>query len=278
MTIPFSALNAIPYFMEYQDKAPLIHCMTNHVVQNFTANVLLATGGSPAMIPDIQECGEFTAIASGLLVNVGTLTERAAKAMLHSAQVADETGTPWVLDPVGIGPALYYRTGIVNQLLQFNPTVIRGNPSEIMVLAGVDAKSKGVDSHENSREAFQYAEKVARDFKTIVVMTGSEDIITNGDKSYVVSVGTEKLTKVTGTGCSLSALVAGMISATEDVLEAAATACYIVALSGQNAAEQSEALGLGLGSFAVQYLDQLSLMTPEKLLEIAKSEGAFEAL
>lgn len=278
MTIPFSALNAIPYFMEYQDKAPLIHCMTNHVVQNFTANVLLATGGSPAMIPDIQECGEFTAIASGLLVNVGTLTERAAKAMLHSAQVADETGTPWVLDPVGIGPALYYRTGIVNQLLQFNPTVIRGNPSEIMVLAGVDAKSKGVDSHENSREAFQYAEKVARDFKTIVVMTGSEDIITNGDKSYVVSVGTEKLTKVTGTGCSLSALVAGMISATEDVLEAAATACYIVALSGQYAAEQSEALGLGLGSFAVQYLDQLSLMTPEKLLEIAKSEGAFEAL
>ncbi len=272
MYIPFSALNAIPYFMEYQDKAPLVHCMTNHVVQNFTANVLLATGGSPAMIPDIEECGEFTAVASSLLINVGTLTQRAAEAMLHSAQVADETGTPWVLDPVGIGPALYYRTGIVNQLLQFNPTVIRGNPSEIMVLAGVEAKSKGVDSQEDAKAVFEYAEKVARDFKTVVVMTGSEDIITDGDKSYIVSVGTEKLTKVTGTGCSLSALVAGMISATEDVLEAAATACYLVALSGEYAAEKSN----GLGSFAVQYLDELSLMSSEKLLEIAKSEGAFD--
>lgn len=274
MYIPFSALNALPYFMEYQEKSPLVHCMTNHVVQNFTANVLLATGGSPAMIPDIQECGEFTHIASGLLVNVGTLTERAANAMLHSAEVAHQTGTPWVLDPVGIGPALYYRTSIVNQLLQFKPTVIRGNPSEIMVLAGVSAKSKGVDSEEASTEAFEYAEKVARDFKTIVVMTGSEDIITDGDKSYIVSVGTEKLTRVTGTGCSLSALVAGMISATEDTLEAAATACYIVALSGQIAAEKTE----GLGSFAVQYLDELSLMTSEKLLEIAKDEGAFDEL
>ncbi|HIW05740.1 MAG TPA: hydroxyethylthiazole kinase [Candidatus Ignatzschineria merdigallinarum] len=272
MYIPFSAFNAIPYFMEYQDKSPLIHCMTNHVVQNFTANVLLATGGSPAMIPDIHECGEFTHIASGLLVNVGTLTERAANAMLHSAKVAHETGTPWVLDPVGIGPALYYRTGIVNELLKFKPSVIRGNPAEIMVLAGVSAKAKGVDSEEASTQAFEYAEQVARDFQTIVVMTGSEDIITDGDKSYIVSVGTEKLTRVTGTGCSLSALVAGMISATEDTLEAAATACYIVALSGQIAAEKTE----GLGSFAVQYLDELSLMTSEKLLEIAKDEGAFD--
>ncbi|UNM97271.1 hydroxyethylthiazole kinase [Ignatzschineria rhizosphaerae] len=276
MYIPFSAVNALPYFMEYQDKSPLVHCMTNHVVQNFTANVLLATGGSPAMIPDIQECGEFTMIASGLLVNVGTLTERAANAMLHSAKVAHETGTPWVLDPVGIGPALYYRTSIVNQLLQYQPSVIRGNPSEIMVLAGVDAKSKGVDSEEDAKEAFEYAQNVARDFNTIVVMTGEEDIITDGDKSYIVSVGTKKLTQVTGTGCSLSALVAGMISSTEDTLEAAATACYIVALSGQIAANKGDENGTGLGTFAVQYLDELSLMTPEKLLEIAKSEGAFD--
>lgn len=272
MYIPFSALNAIPYFMEYQDKAPLVHCMTNHVVQNFTANVLLATGASPAMIPDIHECGEFTAIASSLLINLGTLTAQDAKAMLHSAEVAHETGTPWVLDPVGIGAALYYRTGIVNQLLQFKPTVIRGNPAEIMVLAGIPAKSKGVDSQEEAHAAFEYAKKVARDFQTIVVMTGREDIITDGDRSYIISVGTEQLTRVTGTGCSLSAFVAGMISATEDLLEAAATACYIAALSGQYAAEKSQ----GLGTFAVKYLDELSLMNSELLLEIAKSEGAFD--
>ena len=83
--VPFSALNAIPYLMEYQEKSPLVHCMTNDVVQNFTANLLLATGGSPAMIPDIEECAEFTEVASALLINVGTLTKIQAEAMLHSA-------------------------------------------------------------------------------------------------------------------------------------------------------------------------------------------------
>lgn len=272
MQIPFSAFNAIPYWMEYQEKKPLIHCMTNHVVQNFTANVILATGGSPAMIPDINECGEFTAIASSLLINVGTLTERAAAAMIHSAATAHETGTPWVLDPVGIGPALYYRTSIVAELLALKPTVIRGNPAEIMVLAGVEAKAQGVDSEEDAESAFEYAEQVARDLGVIVAMTGQYDYITDGDKSYVVTVGTEKLTRVTGTGCSLSALVAGVVGASNDLLEATATACYIVALSGQLAAEKSA----GLGSFAVNYLDELSNMTPERLLQIAKDEGAFD--
>lgn len=272
MQIPFSAFNAIPYWMDYQEKSPLVHCMTNHVVQNFTANVILATGGSPAMIPDIHECGEFTEIASSLLINVGTLTTQAAKAMLHSAEAAHATGTPWVLDPVGIGSALYYRTSIVNELLQYKPNIIRGNPAEIMVLAGVDAKSQGVDSQEKAEDAFEYAEKVARDFGTIVAMTGQYDYITDGEKSYVITVGTERLTRVTGTGCALSALVAGIAGATHDALEAAATACYITALCGQIAAEKTE----GLGSFSVQYLDELSLMTSGKLLEIAKIEGAFD--
>ncbi len=272
MPMPFSALNAIPYLMEYQEKSPLIHCMTNDVVQNFTANVILATGGSPAMIPDIQECGEFTEISSALLINVGTLTKRAAAAMLHSAEAAHNTGTPWVLDPVGIGPALYYRTGIVSQLLQYKPTIIRGNPAEIMVLAGVEAKSQGVDSEEDSETAFEHAEQVARDFGTVVAMTGKYDFITDGQRSYVITVGTEMLTKVTGTGCSLSALVAGIAGATNDILEAAATACYIAALAGETAAKESK----GLGSFAVNYLDELSNMTPERLLNIAKDEGTFD--
>ncbi len=272
MQIPFSAFNAIPYWMEYQEKSPLVHCMTNDVVQNFTANVILATGGSPAMIPDIQECAEFTEISSALLINVGTLTERAAKAMLNSAEAANLTGTPWVLDPVGIGPALYYRTSIVNDLLKFKPTIIRGNPSEIMVLAGAESNSQGVDSHDDAESAFEYAETVAREFDCIVAMTGKFDYITDGDRSYVISVGTEMLTKVTGTGCSLSALVAGVLGSSNDRLEAASTACYIVALAGQYAAERSN----GLGSFAVNYLDELSMMTPERLLEIAKAEGAFD--
>lgn len=267
--VPFSALNAIPYLMEYQEKSPLVHCMTNDVVQNFTANLLLATGGSPAMIPDIEECAEFTEVASALLINVGTLTKIQAEAMLHSAKEAMVTGTPWVLDPVGIGPTLYFRTKIVNQLLTYRPTVIRGNIAEIMVLAGVDAAVKGVDSQESGDDVAQYAEMVAREFQTIVVMTGEVDYITDGSRGYTVSAGTTLLTRVTGTGCSLSALVAGMIGSTPDTLEAAATACYLVALAGEFAAEKAT----GMGSFALQYLDEISNMTPERLLEIAKREA-----
>ncbi|WP_051396014.1 hydroxyethylthiazole kinase [Ignatzschineria larvae DSM 13226] len=268
MLIPFSAMNAVPYWLMYQEKSPLVHCMTNHVVQNFTANVLLATGGSPAMVPSIEECGDFTTIASALLINVGTITAATAEAMLASAKVAYETGTPWVLDPVAIGPALYYRTEIVAQLLQYKPTVIRGNVAEIKTLAGEAAQSKGVDSQEDFSEAVIYAEQVARELNTVVAMTGRHDIITDGQKTYEVSIGTEQLTKVTGTGCSLSALVAGLIGASQDVVEAAATACYVVSLAGVRAAEKSE----GMGSFAVSYLDELSLINADSLFALAQAE------
>lgn len=270
MLIPFSALNALPYLIEYREKSPLVHCLTNDVVQNFTANLLLASGAVPAMIPAIEEAAEFTTISSALLINVGTLTKPAAETMLLSAKTAYETGTPWVLDPVAIGPALYYRSSVVHELLAFKPAVIRGNPAEILVLAGEDASAQGPDSCESVERAYKAAKVVARELKTVVVVTGETDYITNGERTYSISGGTEKLTKITGAGCSLSALVAGFIGSSIDLLEAAATACFYVKLAGERADVASKERGLG--TFAVEYLNAISLITPEELLAISKEE------
>ena len=117
-----------------QQHSPLVHCMTNDVVQTFTANVLLALGASPAMVIDAGEAGQFSAIASALLINVGTLTQPRAQAMRAAVESANRAETPWALDPVAVG-ALTLRSDFCRELVQMAPAAIRGNASEIMALA-----------------------------------------------------------------------------------------------------------------------------------------------
>ncbi|MDU4226892.1 MAG: hydroxyethylthiazole kinase, partial [Klebsiella grimontii] len=116
--------------------SPLVHCMTNDVVQTFTANVLLAIGASPAMVIDPDEASQFAAIADALLINVGTLTVERAAAMRAAAHSATQAGKPWALDPVAVG-ALTLRTEFCRELLALQPAAVRGNASEIMALAGM---------------------------------------------------------------------------------------------------------------------------------------------
>lgn len=110
--------------------------MTNDVVQTFTANTLLALGASPAMVIETEEASQFAAIASALLINVGTLTRPRAQAMSAAVEQATRSQTPWTLDPVAVG-ALDYRRRFCLELLSHKPTAIRGNASEIMASAGV---------------------------------------------------------------------------------------------------------------------------------------------
>ncbi|HIB5986281.1 TPA: hydroxyethylthiazole kinase, partial [Klebsiella pneumoniae] len=125
--------------------SPLVHCMTNDVVQTFTANVLLAVGVSPAMVIDPREAAQFAAIADALLINVGTLTEDRAVAMRAAVEHARQAGRPWTLDPVAVG-ALTVRTAFCHELLVLQPAAIRGNASEILALAGMSAGGRGVDT------------------------------------------------------------------------------------------------------------------------------------
>lgn len=135
-----------------RDQVPLVQSLTNIVSANFLTNVLLAAGASNAHIDNVHEAGGFAAVAGGVLVNLGTPDDGTAEAFLIAADAARTAGTPWVLDPVGVG-GLPWRSGIAVDLLRFHPNAIRGNASEIIALAGLGGDTRGVDSASDSADA-----------------------------------------------------------------------------------------------------------------------------
>jgi hydroxyethylthiazole kinase len=250
---PASADDAIRVLDGLRTRGPLVHCMTNIVVAGFTANVLLAVGASPAMVENAEESADFAAVADAVLVNLGTLSPHKVTAMRLAVDAAGRAGTPWVLDPVAVG-ALAYRTGFAAELLAGRPAVIRGNPSEILSLAGVaDAAGRGVDSTTDSGTALERAAALAQAKGTTVAVSGATDYITDGARVLEVSTGHEMMTRVTGVGCALGALVAASCAVEESPLVAATAATTILTVAAEVAVERS----IGPGSFAVALLDAL---------------------
>jgi len=238
---------------EVRRQAPLTHCITNRVADNFTANVLLAVGASPAMIVTAEEAKGFAALAHALLVNVGTITPPDAQAMQVAAAAAQAAGKPWVLDPVGAG-ALPYRTGVVTELLRHRPTIIRGNASEILAVAGAAGGGKGVESTAGSGEALPRARELAARFGSVVAVSGAVDYVTDGTEVISIPGGNALVTRVTATGCALGAVMAAAAGAGATPLRAAVAASVLFKVS----AERAGRAAAGLGSFAVAFLDQLS--------------------
>ena len=234
-------------------QSPLVHCITNIVVANFTANVLLATGAAPAMVEAPEEAGMLASVAGGVLINLGTLTVTQAAGMRAAVAGANGAGVPWVLDPVAIG-ALPLRTKMAGELAELHPSVIRANASEIAALTG-GAGGRGVDSTSTPDEVADAALEVARRFDTVTAVSGETDLITDGSRTVRLDGGHPLLTKVTGVGCALGALIAAAAAVTEDRLLAAATATAIVCGAGSIAAEGPP----GPGLFAVRFLDALAL-------------------
>ncbi len=235
--------------------APLTHCITNVVAAGFTANVLLAAGASPAMVEALEEVEAFAAIASGLLINVGTVNAHSAAAMTAAAAAARRAGTPWVLDPVAAG-ALGFRTRLAGELLAQRPAIVRGNASEILALAGAAGGGKGVDSTADSSDALPRARELAARSGAVVAVSGVVDYITDGEKTVAVRGGHVLMTKVTGVGCALGALMAAFLSSAASPLEAATSASAVLAAAAERAAREAN----GPGSFAVALLDQLWLL------------------
>ena len=245
--------------------APLTHVITNDVVTGFTANVLLALGAAPAMITAPEEAGSFAAIASALSVNVGTLTSTQAATIRIAVQAANQANTPWVLDPVAAG-VLPYRTELCQTLVQQHPAAIRGNASEIMALAGQSAAGKGVDSANQSDQAIDAAMTLAQTCGAVVAVTGEIDYITDGQQVIAIKAGDPLMTRVTGTGCALSAVVAAFVANcdTSDRLTAVASACAVMAIAGQQAAAKAK----GPGSFVPLFLDNLLLLNADAIAEV----------
>lgn len=242
----------------FRTRSPLVHCMTNDVVQTFTANVLLALGASPAMVIDAQEAAQFAAIADALLINVGTLTEERAQAMRSAVVSASAAQKPWTLDPVAVG-ALTLRSRFCQELLALRPAAIRGNASEILALAGMSAGGRGVDTTDTAAAALPAAHTLAREASTIVAVTGEVDYVTDGSRTLVITGGDALMTRVVGTGCALSAVVAASCALPGDRLENVASACVLIKQAGMTAAQQSA----GPGSFIPAFLDALWTLDAE---------------
>ena len=241
-----------PVLHQFRQHAPLVHCMTNDVVQTFTANVLLALNASPAMVIDPEEAAQFSGFADALLINVGTLTRERQQAMQAAVTAANSAGTPWTLDPVAVG-ALNLRSEFCQHLLSEKPVAIRGNASEILALAQQATGGRGVDSLHQADAALSAAQQLARQYQTLIVVTGEVDYVTDGLRTLRIAGGTPLMTRVVGTGCALSAVVTAFCSLPGDTLLNAACACRVMSLAGETAAAQAQ----GPGSFVPAFLDAL---------------------
>ncbi|KAA2213402.1 hydroxyethylthiazole kinase [Teichococcus oryzae] len=235
-----------------RDAAPLVHNITNQVVANLTANALLAIGASPAMVQAEEEVEEFVVQAAALVVNIGTLLAPQRRAMHLAARHAGQAGIPWVLDPVAAG-ATAFRRETAQDLLALRPAVLRGNGSEILALAGEDGGGKGVDSGAATGRAVAAARAVARREGVVVAVTGAIDHVTDGTRMVTVGNGHPLLTRVTGTGCTATALIGAFLGAGLPPLTAAVAGLATLGV----AAEQAAGAAAGPASFQVALLDRL---------------------
>jgi hydroxyethylthiazole kinase len=245
---------------ELRRREPLVQCLTNVVVSGFTANVLLALGASAAMIDCDEEAGPFAGVASGVLINLGTPHREQLEAMTHAAAAAKQNRTPWVLDPVAIG-VLPLRTRHAFELAALRPAVVRGNPSEILALAGLGSGGRGVDSLSTSESAVEAAHLLAATYGCVVAISGAVDIVTDGSRTVRLSNGHQLLTRVTGGGCALGAVMAAFVGLDEDPFLAACAAVSTYTIAAEIAADRAQ----GPGSFAVQFLDALEGIDGETL-------------
>jgi hydroxyethylthiazole kinase len=250
------AADLFSFVTRVRERAPLVHCLTNLVVTNFTANVLLAIGAAPAMVVAREEVAEFAPIANALSVNLGTLDVPQSRAIRAAVEAANGANTPWVLDPVAVGP-LKFRTGFALDLLDAKPAVIRGNASEIISLSGGAASGRGVDSTAATDAALDAAQVLALKTQAVVAVTGPTDYVTDGRRTIALSNGSPLMTRVTGVGCALSATVAAFVGTASERAEhwsATVAAIAYSTIAGELAARDAALPG----SFAVAYLDQLA--------------------
>ena len=266
---------------EVKLRNPIVHCITNYVTVNDCANAILAINGSPIMADDINEVNEITTISNALVINLGTLNQNKAIAMQKAGKMANHLNHPIILDPVGVG-ASTFRTKVAKNLLnEIKFTVIRGNISEIKALAQNYQTTLGVDANENDKvtdENIDQVIKFAKDFSqktnSIIAITGAIDIIANWQKAYIIKNGCYQMSKITGTGCMLSAILGAFIACGQsDLLETTAYTVALMGYCGELADQQIRNEDKGSGSFKVYLLNNLSTINYAKLKAGVKIEN-----
>jgi hydroxyethylthiazole kinase len=244
-----------------RENSPLVHCITNMVVINYNANVLLSAGASPVMSHAHEEVRDMVGIADALVINIGTLDPYWVQSMKLGLAAATQRGIPTVLDPVGAG-ATPYRNQTLEVLLAIaSPSVMRGNASEIMSTAGAVIRTRGVDSSATASDALSAAQALAARTGGTICVSGEVDHVLDAKNRWArLFNGDAWMTKITGVGCSATALIGGFCAIQPDAWRATTSAMAFLGVAGEVAAEKTKTRGLGVGSMAVSLLDELQLM------------------
>ena len=254
---------------QIRDNSPLIWNISNFVSMDIAANALLAFGASPAMAHALEEAESFAQICKAingvLTINIGTFDKNWQECAVKVANEANKANIPWVLDPVGAG-ASKFRNQNASELLKLKPTVLRGNASEIISIAGNESGGKGVDSTSSSNEALDAAISLAIHHKIVVAVTGEVDYVTDGNETLSVHGGNIMMTKVTATGCALTCLIGAGLSTNQEAITTTANIMGIYSLAAEIACKNCE----GPGTLKPNLLDSLYNMTPEYVNENIK--------
>ncbi len=264
-----------------EEKSPLVHCITNYVTVNDCANIVLASGGSPIMADDINEVCDITSICSSLVINMGTLNERTIESMFAAGKKANEVNHPTIFDPVGAGASALRNETAIKLIEEVKFSVIRGNISEIKFLATGGGNTQGVDAcdadkvtDENIDSVIDFAKSFSKKTGAVIAITGAIDIVADKDKAYIIRNGHPMMSKVTGTGCMLSAVIGSYIGANcNDVLDATATAVCAMGLCGELAYQKLCEVDGGTNTFRMFIIDFMSKMNVKTLEAGAKLES-----
>ena len=255
--------------------APFVHSITNHVVMNLNANVLLAAGASPVMAHAHEEVADMAAIAQALVLNIGTLEPYWIESMRLALLTAHGRGIPVVLDPVGAGATAYRNQSLAMLMATASPSVIRGNASEVMSLAGSAIKTRGVDSSAAADDALGAGQALTQETKGVVCVSGVTDHVLDAAHRWArLSNGHAWMTKITGIGCSATSLIGAFCVVQPDLWRATVAAMAFWGVVGEVAAEQAQAAGQGVGSMQAYMLDALQLMNADTFTQRLKLEVA----
>jgi len=249
-----------------RQRKPLIQCITNFVAMNTAANVVLAAGASPAMLHAQEEAGEFAKLCGAVTINIGTLSPLWVQGMIAAITAANAYNIPWVFDPVAHF-ASTFRRDAAQKLLALKPTIIRGNASEILTLAGFSARGQGADSGDDAGSAHLAAQQLAREHQCTVAVTGAYDLVTDGQTTLRIDGGSPLMPQVTALGCALTCLTGAFAAAHRtSALEASAAALAMYAVAGEQAALQAT----GPASFQIDFIDALYALSSAQFQSQAK--------
>jgi hydroxyethylthiazole kinase len=249
-----------------REQKPLIHHITNWVTIYDCANITRTVGALPVMAHAVEESSDMTAIASALVLNIGTLTPELIESMIMAGKKANQINIPVLLDAVGVG-ATALRTESANKIIsEVKVDIIKGNSAEIGVLAGVNAIVKGVEAMSVEGNLVDIATRLAKEKNATVVITGVQDIVSNGKDTYLIDNGHKMMGAIVGTGCMASSVIGSFVAVEKDYAFAATSALVCFGIAGELAARASK----GPGTYKEAFYDEIYALDRDMIIALEK--------